>query len=83
VHPAVERRKVMDFGKLSETFRGLAGHLESLVGTGVGIATTGVKLEQGAIGITMMMQKILEGFAAALEGSPWTVPGPQIPPAAK
>lgn len=66
-------------GKLSETFRGLAGHLEGLAGKGVGLATTGIKLEQGALGATTMIQKILEGLAHALETSPWTIPGPVIP----
>jgi len=71
----------MDFGKLSETFRGLAGHLESLTSGGVGIATTAVHLEESAVGITTMIQKVLEGFATALETSPFTIPGPTIPPA--
>jgi hypothetical protein len=62
-------------GKLSETFRGIAGHLDHYATTAVGIETT-------ALSFTKMFSSILHGFAGALEASPVTIPGPQIPPPA-
>lgn len=59
-------------GKLSETFRGLAGHLDHYAGTAVGI-------EQTALKWTQMFSGILHGFAGLLEAGPVTIPGPTIP----
>jgi hypothetical protein len=67
--------------KLSETLHSLASHVGSLAGKGVGFAQTGVKLEQGALSLTMTFEKILTAMALGLESSPWTLPGLPIAPA--
>lgn len=69
----------MDFGKLSDTFRGLAGHLDGVVTKGIGFAETGIKVEGMAVNFAKMFQVMLEGMAAVLEVSPVTIPGPKIP----
>lgn len=67
----------MDFGKLSDTFRNLAGHLEATGGKVVG-------MEELALKVTTMFVGVLHGFATMLEASPVTIPAPVIaPPAPK
>lgn len=60
-------------GKLSETIRGLADHLDHF-------ATTGIGIETAALTFTKMLKAMLDGIAGTLEASPITIPGPKIPP---
>lgn len=70
----------MNFGKLSDTFRGLAGHLDSAVTKGIGFAEMGIKVEGQAVAFAKMFKGMLEGMAGVLEASSVTLPGPKIPP---
>lgn len=59
-------------GKLSETLRGLAGHVDHYASTAIGVETAALKW-------TQMLSSMFHGMAAMLEASPVTIPGPQIP----
>lgn len=61
--------------KLSDTLKGLAGHVDHY-------ASTAISIEQTALKWTQMLSGIFHGLAGLLEASPVTIPGPQIPPPA-
>lgn len=69
----------MDFGKLSETFRGIAGHLSGFVDKGVAVGEEVGEIDTVAIHFAKMLQAMLDGIAGVLEDSPVTLPGPKIP----
>lgn len=70
----------MDFGKLSETFRGIAGHLSGFVDKGVTVGEEIGKIDTVAVHFAKMFQAMLDGMAGVLEASPVTLPGPKITP---
>jgi len=72
----------MDFTKLSDTFEGLAGHLDAAVTKGIGFAEMGIKVEGQAVAFAKMFQAMLDGMAGVLKASPITLPGPKITPPA-
>lgn len=70
----------MDFTKLSDTFEGLAAHLDAGVSKGIGFAEMGIKIEGQAVAFAKMFQALLTGMSGVLKASPITLPGPKITP---
>jgi hypothetical protein len=72
----------MDFGKLSDTFEGLAAHLDAGIEKGIGFAELGIRIESQGVAFAKMFQAMLTGMAGVLKASPVTLPGPRISPPA-